>query len=206
METEWRGMRFSFTEAVYAPREDSFLLAEAVEKFAAGRVLDMGTGCGIQGITAARKKEVNAVVSADAGKEALEAARANAGKNGAGGKITFVQTDLFSAVKGKFDTIAFNPPYLPVSPGEKRFADSAAWDGGKTGRKVIDRFLDEFDRHLAPRGKLLFLSSSLSDEGKTLKKLAQKGFSAETAGEKRFFFEKITVIKAEKNPDNEAAA
>ena len=38
---------------VYYPREDSFLLAKSVEKMARGDALDLGTGSGIQGITAA---------------------------------------------------------------------------------------------------------------------------------------------------------
>ncbi len=195
---EWRGVKLVVPEGVYEPREDSFLLAEAVEEFAEGSVLDMGTGCGIQGIIAAGKTSVGKVLACDVSEKALAAARLNAEANGVAGKISFVKTNLFSAVKNEFDTIAFNPPYLPTEPGGKKFPDAVAWDGGRGGRKVVDRFLEEFQSHLAPGGKLLLLSSSLSGTRETLERLGAAGYGTEIVGEKSFFFEKITVIKAER--------
>ena len=195
---ELRGITLSVPEGVYEPREDSFLLADAVEGHAFGNVLDMGTGCGLQGITAARKKNVESVVSVDVSEKALAAARANAEKNGVAAKMSFTKSDLFSALAGRFDTIAFNPPYLPTERLEKKFPDAAAWDGGPTGRRVIDRFLGGFPEFLAPKGVLLFLSSSLSGTGKTLKKLAENGFKTRAVREESFFFEKITAILAER--------
>ena len=50
---------------IYEPAEDSHLLAEAVKKFAHGRVLDMGTGSGIQAITAAKSRKVKIRVAAE---------------------------------------------------------------------------------------------------------------------------------------------
>ena len=195
---EWQGIALRVPQGVYGPREDSFLLAGAVKKFARGRVLDMGTGSGIVGIAAAKRKGVKEVVCADISETALRAARANAKTNGVAKKIKITKSDLFSAVRGRFDTIAFNPPYLPTEPGEKRFADSHTWDGGKTGRRIIDKFLAQFSARLAPGGTLLLLSSSLSGDGKTLKALKQKGFAAKTVSSESFFFEKISVVKAEK--------
>ena len=195
---KWHGIALGVPEGVYGPREDSFLLAEAVKKFAKGRVLDMGTGSGIVGIAAAKKKGAGEVVCADVSEAALRAARANAKKNGVAKKIKFKKSDLFSAVRGRFDTIVFNPPYLPTEPDEKKFSDSHTWDGGKTGRRIIDRFLAQFPAHLAPGGTLLFLSSSLSGDDKTLRALKRMGFAAETVSSESFFFEKISVVKAEK--------
>jgi len=195
---QWQGITLQVPQGVYGPREDSFLLASAVKKFARGRVLDIGTGSGIAGIAAAKHKGVKEVVCADISEKALGAARANAKMNGVAKKIKFTKSDLFSTVRGKFDTIAFNPPYLPTEPGEKRFADSHTWDGGKTGRRIIDRFLAQFPAHLAPGGTLLFLSSSLSGDGKTLRALKRMGFAAKTVSSESFFFEKISVVKAEK--------
>jgi len=42
--------------AVYIPREDSFLMQIAVKAYSKGKVLDMGTGSGIQAVTAAANK------------------------------------------------------------------------------------------------------------------------------------------------------
>lgn len=197
---QWHNITLDVPQGVYGPREDSFLLAGAVKKFARGRVLDMGTGSGISGIAAAKREGVKEVVCADISEAALRAARANAKTNGAAKKIKFTKSDLFSSFGPgeKFDTIAFNPPYLPTEPGEKKFSDSHAWDGGKTGRKIIDKFLAQFPAHLAPGGTLLLLSSSLSGDEKTLRTLKQMGFAAETVSSESFFFEKISVVKAQK--------
>ena len=61
---------------VYEPREDSYMLAKAVEEYAFGKVLDLGTGSGIQGITAALSK--CEVTFADIDNAALECAKHNA--------------------------------------------------------------------------------------------------------------------------------
>ena len=92
--------------------EDSALLAAAVEKHAYGNVLDMGTGSGIQAITAAKRKEVKSVVAVDVNGEALNFAAAAAEKEKGAGKITFAKSNLFGNIKGMFDTIIFNQPYL----------------------------------------------------------------------------------------------
>ncbi|MBN2454682.1 methyltransferase domain-containing protein, partial [Candidatus Woesearchaeota archaeon] len=57
----------------YTPREDSFLLAEAVKKEAFGDVLDMGTGSGIQ--AEAAKAKAKSVTASDISKEAVAAVR-----------------------------------------------------------------------------------------------------------------------------------
>jgi HemK-related putative methylase len=93
----------------YSPREDSFLLEKYVKKLASGAVLDVGTGSGIQAVAAARKKSVRKVVSVDIDAGAIEHCKRKIVSR----KITFLLSDLFSSVHGKFDTIVFNPPYLP---------------------------------------------------------------------------------------------
>ena len=76
---------------IYKPREDSFLLQKQVKKFAEGRVLDMGTGSGVQAITAAESAEY--VLAVDVNPEAVECAR----KKG----LNVIQSDLFESVKGE---------------------------------------------------------------------------------------------------------
>ncbi|MFH1199501.1 MAG: HemK2/MTQ2 family protein methyltransferase, partial [Candidatus Micrarchaeota archaeon] len=99
----------------------------------------------------------------------------------------------------QFDTIAFNPPYLPTSPSE-RVAGSlnSALDGGRTGRNVTNRFLRAFSSHLKPRGTLLLVDSSLADYHKSVRFLQSRGFSVNAAGSQRFFFEEIVVLRAQR--------
>lgn len=177
---------------VYEPREDSLLLQGVVERLARGAFLDLGCGSGIHGITAAKKKEVTSVFCADKDEEALRVARESAEKEGIAGKMSFVESDLFSNITGAFDCISFNPPYLPGG----RFGDL---DGGPAGREVTDCFLDEFGGHLKQDGCLLLLQSSASDDGETRKKLEAMGYSVDKVASERFFFEELFVLRATKS-------
>jgi release factor glutamine methyltransferase len=120
------------------------MLASAVEKYAFGRMLDMGSGTGIQGIIAAKKG--CKVTFSDKNPEAVECSRLNAKRNGVRG--AFVVSDLFSNVKGRFNTIAFDPPYLRSFLIPKRLQDPALHGGGLRGRGVIDRFLADYPGHV----------------------------------------------------------
>ena len=77
---------------VYEPREDSFLLEEAVGKYASGRVLDIGTGTGIQA-RAAKSKGLQ-VMACDIDSKALAVAKERSGG------ITFINSNLFSNICG----------------------------------------------------------------------------------------------------------
>ncbi|MFA5077599.1 MAG: HemK2/MTQ2 family protein methyltransferase [Candidatus Micrarchaeia archaeon] len=189
------GLKLDVGEEVYEPAEDSFLLARHAELLR-GRILDMGCGCGIQALACAKACAENLVVGVDINPRAVENSRANAEKNGAG-NAEFLVSDLFSNVKGKFDAIVFNPPYLPTARSERLEGNAnAAFDGGKDGRKVTDRFIREFPKYLKPGGKVLLVESSLAGIEKTLGKLRNAGFDAKVVDEERFFFEKIVVIEA----------
>ena len=188
--------RFSVRNDVYKPSDDSFLLAKYVPRFSRGRILDVGTGCGIQAIAAAKKAK--SVLAIDINDSALTCARENAEKFKIK-KIKFLKSNLFSKLpkSQKFDLIIFNPPYLPTSPKEKtRGILDAAWNGGKDGRKVINRFLREFHSHLAPSGSLLMLHCDLADTGKTIKVLLRKGFTVELLDEISVPGEKLSVLHA----------
>ncbi|NYZ75221.1 methyltransferase [Candidatus Micrarchaeota archaeon] len=205
---EFDGITLQVPASVYAPREDSFLLAEAVKKFAKGKFLEVGTGSGLSAIVAARKKQVESVAAVDSSASALKAAEKNAAANGVSEKIVLRKSDLFSAVKEKFDCIAFNPPYLPSESTDKtRVPLKRAWEGGASGRVVLDRFLREFVTHLKPTGILLLLNSSVSSsEGgdgneETRAALEKLGFKVRVVGKQDFFFEHLVVFKAVKQND-----
>ncbi|EQD59328.1 methyltransferase [mine drainage metagenome] len=69
-------------------------------------------------------------------------------------------SDLFQAVRGKYDTILFNLPYLPVSDS---IEGSGAWDGGIDGFAVTRRFLPSAPDHLAAGGSIYMILSDLTD-------------------------------------------
>lgn len=176
----------SACDGVYEPREDSFLLEEAVLEHAAGRMLDLGTGNGIQGIAAALKG--CSVTFSDVDERALGCARLNAASNGVDG--TFIKSDMFDGIHGNFDTIAFNPPYL-VSDGETELAGAdGSLEGGNSGRELIDKFLEGYREHLWAGGTALLLESSVNGYERDV-----EAYNATVVGRKKFFFEELVVIK-----------
>jgi release factor glutamine methyltransferase len=187
---------FLIDENVYEPAEDSLLFAEnlPVEKLC--RVADVGTGCGILGIVAAKK--AREVLAIDVNPYAVCCALENAKLNGVNERITFLQGDLLSSVNPtvKLDAILFNAPYLPVERETASWLEYS-WAGGRTGREVIDRFIDEAADHLTPEGQILLMQSSLSDIDKTLQRCSAKGLNSKVIASRGLpFFETILLIKA----------
>ena len=176
--------------SVYEPREDSLLLAEVVEKEAHGEVLDIGTGSGVQAFAASKKAD--AVLGVDVNRDAVNFTRTEAKKMGIK-NVRFIRSDLFEKVKGKFDLIIFNPPYLPEEPG--LFEGSEQWAGGKTGREVIERFANSVKKYLKPDGKILIVISSLTGLDEVKKIFQERGFSVKIVKEKKIPWEKLYVLE-----------
>jgi release factor glutamine methyltransferase len=191
---------FVVDENVYEPAEDSFLFAENLDVKEGARVLDMGAGCGILGIIAAKKASM--VVAVDVNPYAVHCAKQNAKLNNVRSKMAFVQGDLFGSLseKAKFGVILFNAPYLPADESEADSWIERAWAGGTTGRKIIDRFIPEASKHLKPTGRILFMQSSLACVDKTLIQFEECGLKASVIADTALpFFETITLIKAKQS-------
>lgn len=75
------------------------------------RVLDLGCGCGVVGIVAARKCGAENVWLSDIDPEAVAIARENAGANGVPGVHCVVSDGLAGVDASGFDLILSNPPY-----------------------------------------------------------------------------------------------
>ncbi|MBW2971520.1 methyltransferase [Candidatus Woesearchaeota archaeon] len=185
---------------VYEPAEDSFLIQKEVKKLARGRVMDMGTGSGILAETALKSKRVRSVLGADIKKEAVEHCRRSI-KNR---KASFIVSDLFSKVpkpKNKaqlFDTIIFNPPYLPEQEGElwELKTDVA---GGKHGYEIIGRFLADVNDYLAPDGIILLLFSTITGKMKVDELIAQHMMDSDRLNKLNIAFEQLYVYRLKKN-------
>jgi release factor glutamine methyltransferase len=146
---------------VYPIEEDTVLLCDTAlaEVGPDDRVLEVGTGSGH--IAASLAASAASVVALDINPHAARAARALG--------VEVVRCDLFAAVRGPFDLVLFNPPYLPTAPDE-RLDDwlEYALDGGAGGRETIARFIAGVETVLAPGGRALLLVSSLTGPGEVL--------------------------------------
>ncbi len=177
---------------VYPPSEDSFLLASEVEKYISNlsnkdiKVLDMGSGSGIQALAAIRAGiSRNNVLCADIDSEAVEELKKQ--------KLRAVKSNLFSNInkeKNKFNLIIFNAPYLPEDKYDKQ-PDTTA---GKRGNEVIIKFLRKAKKYLEEDGVILLLFSSLSKPNIILKEAKKLGYNYNLLIKKNVgMFEKLFV-------------
>ena len=181
-------------DEVYQPAEDTRLLAEATrEAVEAGeRVLDVGTGSGFVGAVAA---EAGAhVVGVDVNPHACRQAR--------GQGLPVVRGNLTDPFRdGTFDTVLFNPPYLPTPPEvEGDDWQERALSGGPDGRRVIEPFLDDVKRVLAPDGVVFLLVSSLSGIEAVTDFAAERGLRATEVAAEKHSFERLVVLRLAPGP------
>ena len=152
------GLTLVIPPLVHPITKMSHLLGEAVlaEVREGDRVLDMGTGCGVNAILAASKSvDVTAV---DVNPHALDAARANAARNGVADRVTVRHSDVFSDVDGAFDLIIFDPPFRWFTPRD--FVEAAMADGNY---RALTTFFREARDHLTAGARMLMFFGTSGD-------------------------------------------
>jgi release factor glutamine methyltransferase len=178
-------------------------------------VLEIGTGTGIIGIKCAFAGAK--VTVADINPHAIKCAKENANMNNV--NVRVIKSDLFKNVRGTFDVIIFNPPYLPTAKEDhcSGWIDKAL-DGGRKGDKIIMRFLRSFkivghnalfpdtyncpmlritssSKHLKPGGRVYLLLSSLSNIERIEAYLKKNNMSYKKIAEKKLDFETLFVFE-----------
>jgi len=174
---------------IYEPEEDSYLLSEVLKEETLELIktnknlkfLEMGCGSGINLQIALKlgiKKEN--IFGVDINKDAVNYCK----------KIGFnsVQSNLFSRIKGKFDLIIFNPPYLPENKDEDKESQLVT-TGGKSGSELINKFLKQSKNYIKNNGEILLVTSSLT------KGIKWDNFKKKKLATKKLFFEEIYVWK-----------
>ena len=162
-DTEFYGCKIKVDERALIPRPETEQLAEiAVKSVEDGdKVLDMCTGSGCIAVSIAKNcagKRVT-VTAADLSDAAIMLAQENAKLNGV--NVNFVQSDMFKQVRGRFNLIVCNPPYIksgdiPALQKEVReYEPSIALDGGADGLDFYRRLASSVRSYLARDGVLL---------------------------------------------------
>jgi methylase of polypeptide subunit release factors len=113
------------------------------------RVLDVGSGCGIQSLRARRAAQE--VVATDVSQRALAYTELNALLNGVDG-IRTVRGSLFDPVAGeRFDRVVSNPPFV-ITPRVAGVPSYEYRDGGMAGDDLVAAFVRGVASVLSPGG------------------------------------------------------
>lgn len=176
------GRNFQVTDDVLDPRGDTeTLIAEALQT-PAKRILDLGTGSGILGITLAAEQVDAVVVVTDISKAALLVAKTNAKRHDVEDRIEFIESDWFDSLHGKFDLIISNPPYIGENELEGLEPDVIDYDPiialtpGGDGIEPYRIIAGQAQNYLNENGRVIVEIGHL--QGKDVKNLfLQAGFS-----------------------------
>jgi len=109
---EFYGRRFAVDARVLDPRPETETLVERALGVAFSRVLDLGTGSGCILLSLLAERPDATGVGVDLSQDALEVARRNAARLDLSARCEFLVSDWFAAVRGTFDLIVSNPPYI----------------------------------------------------------------------------------------------
>jgi len=124
------------------------------------KVLDLCTGNGSLAVLAAMTYPDVTVDGADLSLDALAVARMNVEKHGLEDRITLLQSDGLGSVRGPYDLILCNPPYVNAQsmaalPAEYRAEPELALAGGADGMDFIRDLLQEAPAHMSAHAVLV---------------------------------------------------
>ena len=172
----WKS-RFFVNQDVLDPRPETELIVEKVIKnaFSKASILELGTGTGCMAISVILERPDLRVSASDISFGAIRMAKSNAKNLGA--NVRFFCSDWFKEVRGTFDVIISNPPYLSTQDisllplGIQRFEPRLALDAGKYGLDCIQIIASQLGHYLRPNGIGLF------EIGVSQKEMVRKTFN-----------------------------
>ena len=168
-EAEFFGERFTVRPGVFIPRPETEAIVEhalqALRRLEAARgrplrVLDLGTGSGCIAVTAARALPTCVVVGVELSWGPLVVAKQNVLRHGVSSRVSLMQGNWLEAIRGEFDGILANPPYVPSAqvdhlPLDVRQEPRVSLDGGEEGLRDLRALLAQAPRVLRPNGIMM---------------------------------------------------
>ncbi|GAC1604779.1 MAG: 50S ribosomal protein L3 N(5)-glutamine methyltransferase [Ramlibacter sp.] len=123
-------------------------------------VLDLCTGNGSLAVLAAQSWPDVTVVAADISPQALDVARINVDRHAMADRIALIHSDGLQEVRGGFDLILCNPPYVNSAsmaqlPAEYRAEPALALAGGADGMDFVRRLLTDAPARMNNRAVLV---------------------------------------------------
>jgi release factor glutamine methyltransferase len=186
------GNNYKISEDVFNPKYyyTSKFMAKHIDIAPGNKVLDIGTGSGIQAITAAKKAQK--VVAVDINPAAVRFARENVRANRLEDIVSVYEGDLFSPLspEDRFDIIIFTPPYLEGAT--KTYFDRALFDNNK---ELAVRFFSEAKNHLKSDGYIQMVYSSIAKSEEVLRISYESGWRYTLIARKKLLFEEFFIYR-----------
>jgi release factor glutamine methyltransferase len=187
---EFWGMDFIVSPSVLIPRPETEHVVERVldvlsdwrghqpppeNVFTRPRLVDVGTGSGCIALALAKELPQVEIHATDISAEALEIARANAGRLNLYARAAFHQTDLLAGIEPPFDVVVSNPPYVGLAEEDqvqlevRKFEPRIAVFAGESGLETIARLVPQAYAVLKPNGWLVLeMSGTIAEKAKGL--------------------------------------
>lgn len=183
-------------DGVYEPADDTFMLCANLGISPGDTMLEVGTGCGLVAIVAA--KAGAQVVATDQSDLAVQNAKKNVTLHNIDSLVDVRQGNLFEPIRPaeKYALLAFNPPYLPGTKDDPAF--DPTWTGGEKGYEITEKFIAQCTHYIQADGRLLLIQSSLSEPDRIQTRLEQLFHTVQLKEEKAFFFERLLLFSARK--------
>ncbi len=174
---------------MYAPSEDTFLLADCIEHYNGRRALEIGVGSGL--LLTMLAKNYAYVAGSDIDLKVLQHCRQQTPSE----KVLLVCCDAGSSFgSGKFDLIVSNPPYLPNDDGDNSSLDPTI-HGGPKGIETTIHFVNSALPLLAVDGKILIVISSFADSSALDRLVVENNMHKKVVKEKRLFYETLSIVE-----------
>ena len=163
---EFWGLDFLVSPAVLVPRPETEHLVETVLELAHGvdqpNIVDVGTGSGCIALALAHELKSARIYALDLSAQALEIARANAARLQLDQRVTFLESNVLSALSGRndFDFVVSNPPYVGLDEAAKvqrsvfEYEPHMAVFAGEHGLDMIRPLIGQAHAALKPAGWL----------------------------------------------------
>ena len=160
---EFWSMEFTVTPDTLDPRPDTEALVEAVlartpDKTVALKILDLGTGTGC--VLAALLSQLPGAfgIAVDRNPATARVAAQNLAASGLAGRSAVIVGDWADSLKGGFNIVVSNPPYIPSGEIDGLEPEVATWeprlalDGGPDGLDALRMIAADLRRLLRPDG------------------------------------------------------